>query len=253
MHRLFRTTLNLLFLGIALLCNPLTFADAKSEAMNKAQTAKEKLVKPKASQPKNYPPYPNVHFKTNIGDLYFMLDSIRAPLTVKNFLQYVETGHYDNTIFHRVIPGFVAQGGGYIEDYTEKETREPVVNESGNGLSNVTGTLAMARTNDPHSATSQFYVNLVDNQKLDPRPDRWGYTVFGEVQYGMKMLTKVSKMPRGAGGQFSKDVPIEPLIVEKARVMASGEEVPLEPIVFDDEDVDEDEVEDVVEETTEEE
>jgi len=182
-----------------------------------------------------------------MGDIYFVLNGVRAPITVNNFLQYVESGHYDKTIFHRVIPDFMAQGGGHLEDYTELSTREDIVNESGNGLSNIKGTVAMARKNTPHSANSQFFVNLVDNQRLDPSPNRWGYTVFGEVQYGMNLLTKVSKMPRGAGGPFSTDVPIEPLIVESARIMGSDEEIPFEPIVFDDEE----EVKEVIEKSTE--
>lgn len=238
MQNQFKSFIYLFLFSFSILTvNSSAIADTKSEASKKATSAKEKLVKPKAKIKKDYSPYPKVHFETNMGDIYFALDGVRAPLTVKNFLQYVEDGHYDGTIFHRVIPGFVAQGGGYIENYTEKKTRDAVVNESGNGLSNVTGTLALARTNNPHSGTSQFYINLVDNQKLDPRPDRWGYTVFGEVQYGMSLLKKVAKMPRGAGGQFTKDVPIEPLVVEKARIMDIGEEVPFEPIVFENEEM----------------
>lgn len=115
---------------------------------------------------------PRVKIVTSEGDIVVQLNPVRAPITVKNFLAYVKNGFYDGTIFHRVVPGFVIQGGGYTPDYREKPTRDPIPNESGNGLSNLRGTIAMARTSDPHSATSQFYINLADNKKLDPRPDR---------------------------------------------------------------------------------
>jgi len=204
-------------------------------AAKKALAAKSKLVTPKEQTNKNYPPYPNIHFKTNMGDIYLTLNSFRAPITVENFLDYVVSGHYDQTIFHRVIPGFVAQGGGYLQDFKQLNTNDRIINESGNGLSNVKGTIAMARENPPHSANSQFYINLVDNQKLDPRPDRWGYTVFGEVLYGMNLLNKFANMPTGSGGSFSNDVPLKPLIIEKARIMDASEEIPMEPIVYADE------------------
>src|SRR5262245_16409528 len=132
-------------------------------------------------------PYPKVRVQTSQGVFVLQLDAQRAPITVANFLEYVGAKHYDGTIFHRVIDGFVAQGGGYTADLKEKETRGPIPNESGNGLSNVRGTIAMARTENPHSATSQFYINLTDNTKLDPKPERWGYCVFGKVVEGMEV------------------------------------------------------------------
>lgn len=176
---------------------------------------------------KNYPPYPHIEVITNLGNIYLQLDGIRAPISTRNFLEYIESGHYDNTIFHRVIPGFMAQAGGYDTEFSERGTRPPIYNESGNGLSNMTGTLAMARTNDPHSATSQFYINVVDNKKLDPRPDRWGYTVFGEVLYGMPLVQDIVSVKTGAGGDFSKDVPVKPIIIKSMRVMSEDEVVPI--------------------------
>lgn len=178
-----------------------------------------------------YDAFPHIEVVTNHGKIYLELNALRAPLTTHNFLQYVESGHYNNTVFHRVIPEFVAQGGGHDEEFRALVTRDPIVNESGNGLSNLTGTIAMARVNAPHSAAAQFYINLVDNTKLDPRADRWGYAVFGEVLYGMPLLQEVASKPTAAGGDFSKDVPVEPFIVKSMRVMASDEEIPMEPIV----------------------
>jgi peptidyl-prolyl cis-trans isomerase A (cyclophilin A) len=123
------------------------------------------------------PPYPKVRVQTSQGAIVLRLDADRAPVTVRNFLQYVAAGHYDGTIFHRVMDGFVVQGGGYTAALEEKPTGEPVVNESGNGLRNLRGTIAMARTEHPHSATAQFYINLQDNLALDPSERRWGYCV----------------------------------------------------------------------------
>jgi len=208
------------------------FAD--TSAAEKRAKQVEKLVKPSKAAPKNYSAYPNVELKTNMGEIIVQLNAVRAPISSKNFLQYVENGHYNGTIFHRVIPGFVAQGGGHMPNYSELVTRDPIFNESGNGLSNLTGTIAMARESNPHSATSQFYINLADNTRLDPRSDRWGYTVFGEVRYGMKILQKVASMPTGAGGSFEKDVPIKPLIINTARVMGPDELIPVESLSMED-------------------
>lgn len=184
--------------------------------------------------PKTYPPYPHIEVSTNLGKFYLELDGIRAPLSTRNFLEYVEAGHYTNTLFHRVIPGFVAQGGGLDEQFVERDTREPVVNESGNGLSNRTGTIAMAREFYPHSATAQFYINLADNKKLDPKASRWGYAVFGEVLYGMPLIQAFSNKPTGAAGGLNEDVPREAVIVRSMRIMDVSEEIPIEPIVLED-------------------
>jgi cyclophilin family peptidyl-prolyl cis-trans isomerase len=165
------------------------------------------------------PLFPKIALETNKGTIVVELDGNRAPITVANFVTYVRDGHYDGTIFHRVIPGFVAQGGGYDRDYEERPTRAPIPNESGNGLSNAEGTIAMARQNPPHTATSQFYINLGDNDALDPNPRRWGYTVFGQVVEGMDVLAAIAAVPTGGAGPFGSDVPQAPIIIEKARLL----------------------------------
>jgi len=158
---------------------------------------------------------PRVRVVTSVGDFVIELDRGRAPLTVDNFLQYVTSGHYAGTVFHRVVPGFVAQTGGYTADLKLKPTREPVFNESGNGLSNLRGTVGLARTGDPHTGTSQFYVNLADNLDLNPRPTRWGYTVFGKVTEGMEVVDEIGHVPTGAGGEFDRNVPVTPITIER--------------------------------------
>lgn len=163
-----------------------------------------------------------VRFTTTLGAFTIELDAARAPLTVASFTQYVRDGHYAGTIFHRVIGNFVAQAGGYTADGTEKPTRPAVFNESGNGLSNRRGTVAMARTDDPHSATSQFYVNLVDNLSLDPGPARWGYAVFGRVIDGMDVIQRIASVPTGAKAQFEDDAPLTPIVIESAEIVASA-------------------------------
>lgn len=157
-----------------------------------------------------------VRIETSMGTIVVELDAARAPLTVQNFLQYVVEGYYDGTIFHRVAASFIAQGGGYLPDLTEKPAERTVPNESGNGLNNVRGTIAMARQGDPHSAAAQFYFNLVDNSgALDPRPSRWGYAVFGKVVEGLDVMNSIGGVPTGAGGEFDRDVPIEPIVIER--------------------------------------
>lgn len=170
-------------------------------------------------QAQELPLYPKVKLKTNRGTIVLELDTARAPITVYNFLKYVEDGYYDGTIFHRVIPGFIVQGGGYATDYSEKPTGNPIPNESGNGLSNQPGTIAMARTNLPHTATAQFFINVSDNLKLDPKPSRWGYTVFGTVVEGMDVVEAIAAIPTGPGGPFPTDVPQSMVIIKKASVM----------------------------------
>lgn len=169
------------------------------------------------------PDYPRVAVATNAGDFVMELFTSRAPLTVKNFLDYVNTGFYDEVIFHRVVGGFVAQAGGYDSNYKRKATGPTVPNESGNGLSNRRGFVAMARTGDPHSADSQFYINLADNIALDPRPTRWGYTVFGRVVEGMEIIDEIGYRATGAGPtpELSKDVPKEAIIITKMTLLPS--------------------------------
>ncbi|MFU8896609.1 MAG: peptidylprolyl isomerase [Gammaproteobacteria bacterium] len=162
---------------------------------------------------------PKVELVTTHGSLVLELDPVNAPVTTENFLRYVRDGHYDGLIFHRVIAGFMAQAGGYDTEYRERETRAPIENESRNGLSNERGTIAMARTNDPHSATAQFFINLVDNARLDGSPGRWGYTVFGRLTDGLDVLDKIGAVATGRGGPFPTDVPQAPIVITQARVV----------------------------------
>jgi cyclophilin family peptidyl-prolyl cis-trans isomerase len=158
---------------------------------------------------------PRVRVVTNAGNFVIELDRGRAPITVDAFLKYVNSGFYSGVIFHRVVAGFVAQAGGYTTDMTQKEVTENVFNESGNGLSNLRGTVGLARSNDPHSATSQFYVNLADNVDLNPRPTRWGYAVFGKVVEGMEVVDDIGHRPTAGGGPFDRNVPVEPIVIER--------------------------------------
>lgn len=164
-------------------------------------------------------PYPRVAIVTSMGSFVVQLNRRRAPLTVANFLHYVDTGFYDGTLIHRVVPGFVIQGGGYTVNYQKKKTGQPISNESGNGLSNLRGTIAMAREGTPHSATAQFYINLADNTKLDPRPNRWGYAVFGKVISGMDVVDKIATVNTGRAGPFPTDAPLTQIIILKAVVL----------------------------------
>jgi cyclophilin family peptidyl-prolyl cis-trans isomerase len=161
-------------------------------------------------------PYPRVAFITNMGDFVVQLDREQAPLTVANFLRYVDAGFYDGTLIHRVIPGFAIQGGGFTAAYARKKTRAPIPNESGNGLSNARGTIAMVREGTPHSATAQFYINLADNTRLDPQPNRWGYAVFGKVISGMSVVNRIAAVKTGKAGPFGKDAPLTQVIIVKA-------------------------------------
>jgi len=169
---------------------------------------------------------PQVDLKTNVGTIRIELYPAKAPKTVENFLQYVKEGHYNGTVFHRVIPGFMIQGGGFEQSYRQKPVRAPIRNEAQPavkaGLKNDIGTLAMARTSDPDSATAQFFINVNDNAFLnwgDPRGDGNGYAVFGKVVAGMDVVTKIAKSPTGAGGPFRSDVPREPVLIESATVV----------------------------------
>lgn len=165
---------------------------------------------------------PRVELVTTHGTMVLELDPANAPVTTGNFLQYVRDGHYDGLIFHRVIPGFMIQGGGYDTEYAERTTRSPIENESRNGLSNERGTIAMARTSDPHSASAQFFINLVDNPGLDGAPGRWGYAVFGRLVEGLDVLDKIGAVPTGRGGPFPTDVPQAPVVIQAARVLDEG-------------------------------
>lgn len=164
-------------------------------------------------------PAPRVRLVTTLGDIVLELNREKAPKSVANFLAYVQEGFYDGTIFHRVIDGFMAQGGGFTQDFQKKPSRALVENEANNGLKNLNGTVAMARTNAPHSATTQFFINVADNGFLDhrsPSPRGWGYAVFGKVIEGMDVVDKIRRSPTGSGGPFHKDVPRTPIIIERA-------------------------------------
>ncbi len=162
------------------------------------------------------PAHPYIKFETSEGDIILELDGRRAPITVGNFLKLVDSGYFDGTIFHRVIPDFMIQGGGYTPGLKLKEPAGTIANESGNGMKNLRGTIAMARTADPHSATAQFFINVVDNASLNPQPDRWGYAVFGYVIQGMEVADRIAQVPTGPQGNFSQDVPQIPIIINKA-------------------------------------
>ncbi len=162
---------------------------------------------------------PHVLLRTSEGDILLRLDRANAPLSVENFLAYVDQGHYSGTIFHRVISNFMIQGGGFDTSFNQKATRAAIRNEADNGLKNVRGTIAMARTSDPHSATAQFYINTVDNPSLDHRaPTRagWGYTVFGRVVEGMDTVDRIRNIPTTRGGPFPSDVPSRTVVIESA-------------------------------------
>jgi len=162
---------------------------------------------------------PRVQIVTNLGAFVIELDQDRAPFTVENFLEYVNEDHYNGTIFHRVIQGFVAQAGGYTEDLQLKPVERSVINESGNGLSNLRGTVGLARTADPHSGNAQFYINLSDNLDLNPRPTRWGYAVFGTVTEGMDVVDEIGHRPTSAGGSFERNVPVETIVIQRIELL----------------------------------
>ena len=159
-----------------------------------------------------------VIFHTNLGAIYIEVDETNAPITAENFLAYVRDGFYDGVIFHRVIAGFVVQGGGFDGDFNQKQTRAPIKNESSNGLENRRGALSMARTQDPNSATAQFFINLADNEQLDGMGARPGYAVFAHVSQGMEVVDAIAAKPTGAAGPFRQDVPQDTVVIESAEV-----------------------------------
>ncbi|MDN7654549.1 peptidylprolyl isomerase [Burkholderia multivorans] len=164
--------------------------------------------------------HPVVQLKTSQGDIRVELYPEKAPKTVANFLDYVKAGQYNGTIFHRVIRGFMIQGGGYKANFDEKPTRAPIPLESRNGLKNLTGTIAMARTSDPNSATAQFFINTVDNSGLDyPNPDGNGYAVFGKVVSGLDVVKKIEAVPTTSRGPM-QDVPAQPVVIESASIVS---------------------------------
>ncbi len=166
--------------------------------------------------------HPRVVMETTLGNIVVELDREHAPLTVENFLRYVKEGFYNGTIFHRVIDGFMIQGGGFTRDFQRKQTYAPIKNEADNGLKNERGTIAMARTRNPHSATAQFFINVADNKFLDhtrPTINGWGYTVFGKVVEGMETVDRIRRVPTGPGGPFPRDVPRETVVIKNISLL----------------------------------
>jgi len=197
---------------------------ALSLASGAAQSADAAADHAAASAAPAAPADPRVRVTTNMGDFVIELYPDRAPLTVASFLRYVRAGHYTNTLFHRVISGFVVQGGGYDATTDQlKPVTQAIPNESGNGLQNKRGTVGLARATAPHSGNCQFYVNLVDNAELDPLPTRWGYAVFGSVVEGMDVVDRIGITPTGAVGPFTGDAPLKPVVIEKVELLSSAE------------------------------
>jgi peptidyl-prolyl cis-trans isomerase B (cyclophilin B) len=164
---------------------------------------------------------PRVSMSTSLGDIILELDPVAAPVTTENFLSYVSSGQFDNTIFHRVIPGFMIQGGGFTADMGQKPTNPSITNEADNGLRNDRGTIAMARTSEPHSASSQFFINLTDNSFLNhssKTPQGWGYAVFGKVVEGMDVVDAIARVPTGTSGPHC-DVPVDPVLINGVAVI----------------------------------
>ncbi len=161
-----------------------------------------------------------VELQTSLGTIRIQLDAERAPISVASFLRHVDEGHYNGTIFHRVIDRFMLQGGGYDTTYEKKQTHAPITNEADNGLKNTRGTVAMARTSDPHSATAQFFVNVADNAFLNHRgksASEWGYAVFGRVVEGMDVVDQIKSVPTGSTGPFRKDAPLTDVVITSAQ------------------------------------
>ena len=162
-----------------------------------------------------------IRFETSLGAFTVEVDAELAPVSSENFLRYMDDGHFDGTVFHRVIPGFMIQGGGFAPDMSQKPVRKPIANEAANGLRNLRGSLAMARTNDVNSATAQFFVNLVDNAFLDHKPGNFGYAVFGRVVDGMDVIDRIAAVKTGRKHGHD-DVPVEPVVVTAARRIKAG-------------------------------
>ena len=160
-----------------------------------------------------------IEIQTSEGSITLQLDGRRAPITVENFINLIKSEYFNNTIFHRVIPNFMIQGGGFDQNLSDLESQSSISNESGNGLTNLRGTIAMARTSDPHSANAQFFINSKDNSFLNPKSGNWGYAVFGNVIKGMDIVDRISKKPTGPKGRFSEDVPIEEILIQKIVIL----------------------------------
>jgi len=208
---------------IAPLCGLLCTVFAGTAFADEApKKAKKKTTKtPTTETVKMSETAPKVLLETSEGNITLELDAVKAPKTVANFVAYVKAGHYDGTVFHRVIKGFMVQGGGYDQaGYAEKSTKAPVENEGGNGLKNERGTVAMARTNDPHSATAQFFINHANNDFLNAGArGQWGYAVFGKVVEGLDVVDKIANAPTGRTPPFGQDMPVTKVIIKKASIV----------------------------------
>jgi len=204
-----------MFVAAALFSSLAWAQDAKPAAAPDVAPAAEAAPAPAAN--------PRVAVHTNMGDITIELYPEKAPKSVENFLQYVKDKHYDGTIFHRVIGDFMVQGGGFTADLRQKATRDPIPNEANNGLSNTLGTVAMARTNEPNSATSQFFINVVDNSRLDHvSPENgytWGYAVFGKVTEGMDVVDRIKAVETGPAGPLDKSVPKSPVVINSIELL----------------------------------
>jgi cyclophilin family peptidyl-prolyl cis-trans isomerase len=194
---------------------------AFSFAADAAPAAAAAQAKPAASPAPAAAGSPQVQVVTSMGNFTIELNAERAPLTVAHFLKYVDQGHYTGTVFHRVVANFVIQGGGFDADNKLKPAPAKVVNESGNGLTNQRATVGMARSSEPHGSDAQFYVNLYDNEALDPNKTRWGYAVFGRVVQGMDVVDRIGNVATGARGPFKEDSPLKPVIIERIERVAS--------------------------------
>jgi peptidyl-prolyl cis-trans isomerase A (cyclophilin A) len=202
-----------LFLTVALL--GAAFLTSSNAAEPPAASAASAASAATSTKPAPAAANPQVQVVTSMGNFTIELNAERAPLTVAQFLKYVDQGFYSGTIFHRAIPNFVIQGGGYDADYKLKGNPTKVVNESGNGLTNQRGTVGLARPSEPHAGDVQFYVNLNDNASLDPNQTRWGYAVFGKIEQGMDVADRISTVATGAKGPFKDDAPVKPVVIER--------------------------------------
>jgi peptidyl-prolyl cis-trans isomerase B (cyclophilin B) len=207
----------------SLVCLLAALVPAAAPAKTAAKTTKPAAAPKSAAAAKAPAANPRVALDTNKGRIVIEVYADKAPKSAKNFLDYVKAGHYNNTIFHRVMPGFMIQGGGFSPDMTEKPTRGPIQNEADNQVLNQRGTVAMARTGDPNSATAQFFVNLVNNGFLNFRSktqEGWGYTVFGNVVEGMDVVDAIAQVPTATKGMYEA-VPVTPVVIKKASVVAA--------------------------------
>jgi cyclophilin family peptidyl-prolyl cis-trans isomerase len=198
---------------------PATAATAGATAADTAKT-QPKPAAPAAPAAPATAAAPQILVVTNMGNFTIELNAERAPLTVAHFLKYVDQGHYSGTIIHRVVANFVIQGGGFDSNYKPVPAPVKVVNESGNGLTNQRGTVGMARSQDPHGSDAQFYVNLYDNEALDPNKTRWGYAVFGKVVQGMEVVDRIGNVSTGTRGPFKEDAPLKPVVIERIERVA---------------------------------